>query len=104
MDEARALACQLRQAREAQGKTLGQVHQQTGISLYVLQSLEAGESTAVEPVYVRLALRAYAENLGLNATSMVRQFEAIGYQPPPLPPTPPTPPRCSWARLWTGRR
>lgn len=82
VDEGKPLAGQLRQAREAQGKTLEQVHQQTGISVYILQSLEAGEFTVVEPVYVCLALRAYAEHLGLNGNSMVRQFEAIGGQPP----------------------
>lgn len=82
MDEARALACQLQQARADQGKTLEQVHQRTGISVFILQSLEAGEFTVVEPVYVCLALRAYAEHLGLNGNSIVRQFEAIGGQPP----------------------
>lgn len=104
MGEEKSLACQLRQAREDQEKTLEQVRQQTGISLYVLRSLETGEFTVVEPVYVRLALRAYAENLGLNATSMVRQFEAIGGQPPPFSLTPSPPPRCSWARLWASLR
>ncbi|MCC7263153.1 MAG: helix-turn-helix domain-containing protein [Candidatus Latescibacteria bacterium] len=72
MDEARAFACQLRQAQADQGKTLEQAHQQTGISVYILQSLEAGEFTAVEPVCVCLALRAYAEHLGLNGSSVVR--------------------------------
>lgn len=104
VDEGNPLAGQLRQAREARGKTLEQVHQQTGISLYVLRSLEAGEFAVVEPVYIRLALRAYAENLGLNATCMVRQFAAIGYPPPPLPLTASPPPRFSWARLWTSWR
>lgn len=103
VDERNPLAGQLRQTREAQGKTLEQVHQQTGLSLYVLQSLEAGEFTVVEPVYIHLALRAYAENLGLNATSLVRQFEAIGCQPSPLPPPSPLP-RFSWARLWASLR
>lgn len=84
MDEEKSLACQLRQARADQEETLEQVHQQTGISLHVLRSLEAGQFTVVEPVYVRLALRAYAEHLGLNGNSMVRQLEALGHPPPPL--------------------
>jgi cytoskeletal protein RodZ len=78
MGEERSVAAQLRRAREEQGKTLEQVHQQTGLSLHVLQSLEAGNFTVVEPVYVRLALRAYAESLGLEADRLVGRLKFAG--------------------------
>lgn len=99
MDEESSLARQLRQAREQQRKTLEQVHCHTGLSLRVLQGLEAGEFTVVEPVYVRLALRSYAEHLGLNATGIVQRFDAMFYRPSPLPPAPPRLPGFSLARL-----
>jgi len=102
-DEERSLALQLRQTREEQGKTLEQIHRQTGLSFHVLHSLEAGEFTVIEPVYIRLALRSYAENLGLNPTRIAQQFEAVFYEPPPLLPPPPQP-RFSLAKLWVNLR
>jgi len=103
MDEAKSLGDQLRQARENQQKTLAQIHQQTGISHYVLQGLESGDFTIIEPVYIRLALRSYAEHLGLNAASIVQQFDRIFYQPSSPPPPKSVPPqRRSWVRWLAG--
>jgi cytoskeletal protein RodZ len=102
MGEERSVAAQLRRAREEQEKTLEQAHQQTGLSLHVLQSLEAGDFAVVEPVYVRLALRAYAEYLGLETVRMVQQFDGT-CSTPASPPARITPPRKrSWAR-WLAR-
>lgn len=101
MDDKTKLGWRLRQAREEQGKTLEQVHCHTGLSLYILQNLEAGAFEVVEPVYIRLALRSYAEHLNLNAAGLVQQLEALWS--PPLPPSQsrPAPPPRSWVRRWS---
>jgi cytoskeletal protein RodZ len=100
MDEKAKLGWRLRQAREEQGKTLEQVHHHTGLSLYVLQNLEAGAFAVVEPVYVRLALRSYAEHLGLNPAGLLQQLEALWSPPPPPAQVVPAPPPRSWVRRW----
>lgn len=102
MDEKAKLGWRLRQAREEQGKTLDQIHRHTGLSLYILQNLEAGAFGVVEPVYIRLALRSYAEHLNLNAASVVQQFEVLCSPPPPPPQVRPAPPARSWVRRWAA--
>lgn len=101
MNEKAKLGWRLRQAREDQGKTLEQVHHHTGLSLYILQNLEVGAFAVVEPVYIRLALRSYAEHLNLNAAGLVQQFDALCSPPPPPPQARPAPPPRSWVRRWT---
>ena len=97
MDDKAILGCRLQQAREDQGKTLEQVHHHTGLSLYILQNLEAGTFTVVELVYIRLALRCYAEHLGLNTANIVKQFDALcAPPPPPVQESRPAPVRRSW--------
>lgn len=100
MDDQTKLGWRLRQAREEQGKTMEQVHRHTGLSLYILQNLEAGALGVVEPVYICLALRCYAEHLGLNPASIAQQFKALCNPPPPPPQVRPTPPAHSWVRRW----
>ena len=102
MDEKVKLGWRLRQAREEQDKTLEQIHRHTGLSLYILQNLEAGAFGVVEPVYIRLALRSYAEHLNLNPTSIVQQLEALCSPPPPPPQVRPAPPARSWVRRWAA--
>jgi cytoskeletal protein RodZ len=100
MDEKAKSGWRLRQTHEEQGKTLEQIHRHTGLSLYILQNLEAEAFGVVEPVYIRLALRSYAEHLDLNAASLVHQLEALCSPPPPPPQVRPAPPARSWARRW----
>lgn len=100
MDGKATLGWRLRQAREEQGKTLEQVHRHTGLSLYILQNLEAGAFAVVELVYIRLALRSYAEHLNLNPAGFVQQLEALCNPPLPLSQTRPAPPPRSWVRRW----
>ena len=102
MDDKVALGRRLRQAREEQGKTLEQIHRHTGLSHYILQNLEAGAFEVVELVYVRLALRSYAEHLNLNAAGIVQQLEALCSPPPPPPELRPAPAPRSWVRRWAA--
>ena len=97
MDEKAILGRRLRQAREEQDKTLEQVHRYTGLSLYILQNLEEGAFSVVELVYIRLAVRCYAEYLSLNAVNIVKQFDLLCSPPPPPSQEPRSAPvRRSW--------
>ena len=81
-----SLSEQLLRAREARGETVEQVNQLIGISPKVLRGLESGQLDVVEPVYVLLALKSYAEHLELDVDDMLQQFEAeLGKAPKPTP-------------------
>jgi cytoskeletal protein RodZ len=89
MSEEQSISQQLCQARQQQHKDLEEVHRHTGLSLAVLRGLEGGKFDVVEPVFVRLALRAYAEYLGLNADEVLAQYDrTLG---PPASPAPQAP-------------
>lgn len=81
-----SIAAQLRQAREAQDKSLADIQRETGISPLVLNDLEAGRCDAVEPVFARMAVRQYADHLGLDGETIAKLFNAqFGGGPPPPP-------------------
>ena len=69
------IAEELSAARQARGLDLEEVQRQTGISLSVLQGIEAGQFDVVEPVFARLALKAYAELLGLDPEPLLTRFD-----------------------------
>lgn len=87
------IATKLRQAREEQGKTHEQIHRQLGLSLNVLQAVESGNFKVVEPIYIRMILKTYADHLGLDGAAILKQYnDQFGAPPPPLEvPPPPTP-------------
>ena len=66
---------ELSAARQARGLELEEIQRQSGVSLSVLQGIEAGELDVVEPVFVRLALKAYAEHLGLDPEPFLSRFD-----------------------------
>ena len=66
---------ELSAARQARGLELEEIQRQSGISLSVLQGIEAGEFDVIEPVFVRLALKAYAEHLGLDPEPFLSRFD-----------------------------
>ena len=69
------IAEELSAARQARGLDFEEVQRQTGISLSVLQGIEAGQFDVVEPVFARLALKAYAELLGLDPEPLLTRFD-----------------------------
>ena len=66
---------ELSAARQARGLELEEIQRQSGVSLSVLQGIEAGELDVVEPVFVRLALKAYAEHLDLDPEPFLSRFD-----------------------------
>ncbi|MBI2504611.1 MAG: DUF4115 domain-containing protein [Candidatus Latescibacteria bacterium] len=87
------IATKLRQAREQQGKTHEQIHRQIGLSLNVLQAVESGNFKVVEPIYVRMILKAYADYLGLDGSAILKQYNDQFGAPPPALEVPPPPTR-----------
>jgi cytoskeletal protein RodZ len=86
-EAAPSLSDRLIQAREARGETVEQVNQLIGISPNVLLGLENGHLDVVEPVYVLLALKSYAEHLELDVDEMLRMLEAelhVATKPTPI--------------------
>ena len=92
---------ELSAARQARGLDLEEVQRQSGISLTTLQGIEAGQFDVIEPVFVRLALKAYAEFLGLDPEPFLTRFDQQQrqtFQPRPRPAValePPKPKRHS---------
>ena len=74
MSERQSIAEQLRHARQQQEMTLEQVQQKTGLTANLLEDLESNRFDLVEPVYIRMALRTYAEHFGLDADALITQY------------------------------
>ena len=66
---------ELSAVRQAHGLELEEIQRRSGISLFVLQGIEAGELEVVEPVFVRLALKTYAEYLSLDPEPFLSRFD-----------------------------
>ena len=107
-EKQQTIAEELSAARQARGLDLEEVQQQTGISLSVLQSIEAGQFDVVEPVFVRLALKSYAEQLDLDPEPLLTRFDQqqnLASQPrhrPTVLISQPVPPRSHKPLIITG--
>ncbi len=66
---------ELSAARQAHGLELEEVQKKSGVSIFVLQGIEADDLEVVEPVFVRLALKAYAECLDLDPDPFLSRFD-----------------------------
>ena len=85
-EKQQTIAEELSAARQARGLDLEEVQRQTGISLSVLQGIEADQFDVVESVFARLALKAYAEFLGLDPEPFLTRFDQQqGRFPQPRP-------------------
>jgi len=74
--ERESIPQQLRAARRTKGVELEDAYRSTGVSLPVLQGLEAGKYDVVEPVFARMAFGAYVDYLGLDKEALFAQFDA----------------------------
>ena len=103
------IAQHLKQAREARGERLTEACERSGISLAILQGLEAARFDAVEPIYMRMGLRSYSEYLGLDTTALLKAFDkdvASRLPDDPVPPPVPQPQQSKGGRAssMSGRR
>ena len=74
-EKQQTIAEELSAARQARGLNLEEIQEQSGISLSVLQGLETDRFDVVESVFVRLALKEYAEYLGLDPEPLLTRFD-----------------------------
>src|SRR5258707_5975502 len=71
-----AVGQSLRQAREASGRSLGQVSAALRIRQDYLRAIEAGDYTELpDPAYAMGFIRSYAAYLGLDGDGLVRRFK-----------------------------
>lgn len=76
---------ELRQAREARGRTLEELASQTHMKASHLRAIEEGdESSLPEPVYVKSFIRKFAQAVGLPSEELANQY----WETKPLPPMP----------------
>ena len=87
-EKQQTIAEELSAARTARGLDLEEAQRQSGISITALQGIEAGQFDVLEPVFIRLALKAYAEFLDLDSASILTRFDQQQrqtFQPRPRP-------------------
>ncbi|MFT5090937.1 MAG: cytoskeletal protein RodZ [Candidatus Latescibacterota bacterium] len=82
--ERESIPQQLRAARRTKGVELEDVYRSIGVSLPVLQGIEAGNYDVIEPVFSRMAFGAYIDYLGLDKEALLARFDSE--QGPPLHP------------------
>ncbi|MDA0711059.1 MAG: helix-turn-helix domain-containing protein [bacterium] len=78
----------LRSEREALGLTLDDLFQRTRINLDFLTAIEAGRFDVLPEAYVRLFIKKYAQEVGLNAPEILSQYDLMTprVEPPEPPP------------------
>jgi cytoskeletal protein RodZ len=86
MNSEGSISEQLRQSRQGLQKSIEEIHQQTGVSLNVLRELEEGNFEVVEPVFLRLSLRTYAEYLKLDMDAILATYDQDFASAPELSP------------------
>lgn len=87
----RSLGEILRDAREDEELTLGELSQRTKISTTMIEALEADDlDRLVSPVYARSFLRSLAEALGLEADWLVTKYDNATASSGPTSPLPPS--------------
>jgi cytoskeletal protein RodZ len=72
------IGAQLRQAREARGLSLEQVHKATRVKRAFLEAIEAGRLEELPgPVQARGFVRSYAGAVGLDPDALLTQFDSL---------------------------
>ena len=79
----------LKTQREALGLRYEDIFERTRINPEFLQALETGQYDVLPKTYVRLFLRTYARELGLDDDDLVTRYEAQYAPPESEPPKPP---------------
>lgn len=77
-DEARSpLHVELRESRERKGITLEAIYAATRINSYFLKGIERGDFDFLPRTYVRLFLRAYATQVGMDPQYVLDRYEEL---------------------------
>jgi cytoskeletal protein RodZ len=71
----RTIGESLKQAREQKGKTLSDIARVTQIKFAFLEALERGDFTYLPQPYIRLHLRTYAEQVGIDPDEILRRYD-----------------------------
>lgn len=87
LEQLNAIGEYLQQIRQDQGRSLDDISAKTYIPLRILRALEGGQEAILpEPVFVQGFIRRYGDALGLDGTSLSRNFpverETGGYEIP----------------------
>lgn len=69
------LHTRLREAREAKGISLGEISGNTRIKLEYLRAMEDGDFSFLPRPYVRMFVKAYAEEVGLDPDEVLAEFD-----------------------------
>ena len=80
----------LKKQRESKGYSIDDLFQRTRINPDFLRALDAGQFDILPDTYVKLFIKKYAQEVGLNVEEILAQYDKLA--PAPEPPTPPPPP------------
>lgn len=83
-----SLAEELRQEREHRGISLNNISDATKINIRFLRAIERGEFNCIEEPYVRIFLKTYAREVGLDAAPILERYDKIKGEQKELPPLP----------------
>ena len=79
----------LKQQREAKGLTIDDLFQRTRINIDFLRAIESGQFDVLPETYVRLFIKKYAQEVGLNVEEVLAEYDKNAPKketPQPLPP------------------
>jgi len=68
---------ELKELREARGISVEEIHDRTKINIRYIQAIESGEFDTIETPYLRLFLRAYAEEIGGDSKRALDQLDSF---------------------------
>jgi len=77
---------ELKAQREALGLSLEDIFQYTRINPAYLEALETGRFDVLPETYIRLFLRKYAQEIGLDPTEMLGRYDTLVHVPKAAPP------------------
>tara|TARA_Y100001970_G_C14171455_1_gene824427 strand:+ start:876 stop:1694 length:819 start_codon:yes stop_codon:yes gene_type:complete len=68
---------ELKDLRESRGISIEEIHNRTKISIAYIRAIESGDFDSIETPYLRLFLRAYAEEIGGDSKSALEQLDSF---------------------------
>ncbi len=81
---------ELKQSREKLGLTVEQISNRTKISKEIISGIESGKWSILPKTYLRLFLKAYAQEVNLDPQVILQNFEMLTNPEEPLPPSRPS--------------